>query len=296
MNEKNYKLGIFFGTAIDSEKLALKFVGHLINDDKFCQACEQLEQKVKCDHCRKKLKSFSGSIYFYEKLGENAPDYIENPETYFPKDLPTVDFVMVVGVHQDILAGLPEYLKDKGVKAVIVPIEHPKWVPAGLQIQVLEQFEKFEIQAAFPKPFCALCVEENEYNKVGFNITKNSNYIKEFIDYFKIGEPLVSFLLTADKKAIFDGCVIQSAPCGSTFFIVQELKSKYINNGKHDGITLNERISKAHHSYPCSASMDQDSTLKDSVLHVGGYLIRNAVRRALNLEEEEGQKLKYVIK
>jgi len=42
--------------------------------------------------------------------------------------------------------------------------------------------------------------------------------------------------------------------------------------------------------------MDQDSILKDSILHVGGYLIRNAIRRELNLEEEEGQKLTYVIK
>ncbi len=296
MQEKNYKLGIFYGTAIDGEKLALKFAGHLINNEQFCKACEELEQKFKCDHCREKLKSYSGSIYFYEKLGEKAPDYIEDPESFFPKDLPAVDFVMVIGIHQDLLAGLPEYLKDKDVKAVIVPVEHPKWVPAGLQVQVLEQFEKFGIQAAFPKPFCALSKEENEYNKVGFHLTKKHDYVKEFIDYFRIGEPIVSFLVSSDKKSILDNCVLQSAPCGSTFYVVQQLKSKYIHNGKHDGLTLNERISKAHHSYPCSASMDQDSTLKDSVLHVGGYLIRNAIRRALNLEEEEGKKLNYVIK
>jgi len=29
---------------------------------------------------------------------------------------------------------------------------------------------------------------------------------------------------------------------------------------------------------------------------VGGYLIRNAVRRELGLEEQEGQKLVYVVK
>jgi hypothetical protein len=42
--------------------------------------------------------------------------------------------------------------------------------------------------------------------------------------------------------------------------------------------------------------MDQDSILKDSILHVGGYLIRNSIRRELNLEEEEREKLVYVIK
>lgn len=42
--------------------------------------------------------------------------------------------------------------------------------------------------------------------------------------------------------------------------------------------------------------MDQDSILKDSILHVGGYLIRDAIRRELNPEEQEGEKLLYVIK
>ncbi len=42
--------------------------------------------------------------------------------------------------------------------------------------------------------------------------------------------------------------------------------------------------------------MDQDTILKDSILHIGGYLIRNAVRRELGLEEQEGQKLVYIVK
>jgi len=296
MAEKNYKLGIFYGTAPDTEMLAQKFVGHLINDEEFCKACEMYEQNVKCDKCREHVKSFANLIYFYEKVGENIPDFIEEPEKFLPKNLPKVNFLLVIGIHQDLLSGLPEYLKDKDIKAVIIPIEDPKWVPPGLQVQVLEEFEKYGIQAAFPKPFCSLNKDLDEYNKVGFHITKNHNFIEEFINYFKVGKPIVSFLLSKDGEYIEDTCVLQSAPCGSTFFIVQQLKSKYFKNGKSGVLSLNERISKAHHSYPCNASMDQDSILKDSILHVGGYLIRNAIRRELNLKEEEGQILVYVIK
>ncbi|MBY8984278.1 MAG: hypothetical protein KGD65_04360 [Candidatus Lokiarchaeota archaeon] len=296
MSAKNYKLGVFYGTSPETEMLTQKFVGNLINNDEFCKACEVLEQNVKCDKCREHLKSFSNTIYFYEKIGENIPDFIEEPEEYLPKNLPSVDFVIVVGIHQDLLSGLPDYLKDKNVKAVIVPIENPKWAPAGLQAQVLKEFERNNIQAAFPKPFCALSKQYNEYNKVGFNLTKDHNYIYEFIDYFKIGEPIVSLLLSKDGESIEDTCVLQSAPCGSSYYVCQQLKSKYFKNGKSGGTSLNEKISKAHHSYPCNASMDQDSILKDSILHVGGYLIRNAVRRELNLEEQEGEKLVYVIK
>ncbi|MFX1354582.1 MAG: DUF166 domain-containing protein, partial [Promethearchaeota archaeon] len=287
---------IFYGIGPDTEMLTQKFVGNLINHEEFCKACEVLEENVKCDKCREYVKSYASSIYFYEKVGENLPEFIEEPEKYLPKNLPPVDILMVVGIHQDLLSELPSYLKNIGIKAVIVPIEDPKWVPAGLQIQVLEDFEKNGIQAAFPKPFCSLSKEENEYNKIGFHLTNNHNLIYDFIDHFKIGEPLVSFLLSQDGESIEDTCVIQSAPCGSTYYICQQLKSKYFQNGESGEISLNERISKAHHAYPCNASMDQDSILKDSILHVGGYLVRNAIRRELNLEEQEGQKLVYVIK
>ena len=296
LTEKTYKLGVLYGIGPETEMLTQKFVGNLINNEEFCKACEVLEQNVKCDKCREYIKSFASSIYYYEKVGENVPEFIEEPEEYLPKNLPPVDFLMVVGIHQDLLSGLPYYLKDSGIKAVIVPIEDPKWVPAGLQVQVLEEFEKYGIQAAFPKPFCSLSKELNEYNKIGFHLTKEHNFIDEFMDYFKIGVPIVSFLLSKDGESIEDTCVIQSAPCGSSYYICQQLKSKYFKNGKSGDLSLNERISKAHHAYPCNASMDQDSILKDSILHVGGYLIRNAIRRELNLEEEEGQKLVYVIK
>jgi len=295
MNEK-YTLGVFYGEGSDTEMLTKKFVGNLINSEDFCKACENLEINVKCDKCREHLKNFSSSIYFYDKVGENAPDFIEDPEKYLPKDLPPVDFLLIVGIHQDLLSGLPDYLKNKGIKAVIVPIEDPKWVPPGLQSQVLKDFEKNDIEAAFPKPFCSLSKEINEFNEVGVHLTKKRDNIYKFIEFFKIGVPIVSFLLSKDGESIEDTCVIQSAPCGSTYYIIQQLKSKYFKNGRSGNLSLNERISKAHHAYPCNASMEQDSILKDSILHIGGYLVRNAIRRELNLEEEEGQKLTYIIK
>ncbi|TET57812.1 MAG: hypothetical protein E3J52_09680 [Promethearchaeota archaeon] len=296
LSQKNYKIGIFYGIGPDTEMLARKFAGNLINNEEFCKACEDLEQNVKCDKCREHLKSFASSIYFYEKIGEDIPEFVEDSMEYLPKNLPPVDFLLVVGIHQDLLLDLPNYLKDKGIKAVIVPIEDPKWVPSGLQSMILEEFEKFGIQAAFPKPFCSLSKEQDEYNKIGFHLTKEHNFVYEFIDYFKVGLPIVSFLLSKDGESIEDTCVLQTAPCGSTYYVCQQLKAKYFKNGKSGDLSLNERISKAHHAYPCNASMDQDSILKDSILHVGGYLIRNAIRRELNLEEQEGQKLVYVIK
>jgi hypothetical protein len=50
---------------------------------------------------------------------------------------------------------------------------------------------------------------------------------------------------------------------------------------------LRERISEAHHSYPCTGSMERDTELGDTVLHVGGYIIREAMEDALR----KGKKL-----
>lgn len=74
---------------------------------------------------------------------------------------------------------------------------------------------------------------------------------------------------------------------------LQQLKAKYIEDNE---ISLNERINRTHHSYPCNASMDKDLILKDSILHVGGYIVRNAVRRELGLQEHEGHEVVYVMK
>ncbi len=295
-NNSSNRIGIIYGIDPDTIMLTDKFVGHLINNEEFCTACEELEQKVKCDECRRDLKSYSNYIYYFEQVGKNVPQFIDDPMQYLPKNIPPIDYLLVIGIHEDLLSGLPELLKDSEIKAVIVPIEDPKWVPAGLQKQVLEAFEDVGIQAAFPKPFCSLNVKEDEYNKVGFNLTHEHNYIKQFVKYFQIGKPIVSIKLDKTGKAIEDVEVVRSAPCGSTYYILQQLKGKYLENGKAGRKSLNERISSAHHAYPCNASMDQDPILKDSILHVGGYLIRRAIRKDLNLDQEEGPKLKYIIK
>jgi len=44
---------------------------------------------------------------------------------------------------------------------------------------------------------------------------------------------------------------------------------------------LRERISEAHHAYPCTASMDRDTEVGDTILHKAGYIIREKVEDAL---------------
>ncbi|MEA1906006.1 MAG: DUF166 family protein, partial [Euryarchaeota archaeon] len=73
--------------------------------------------------------------------------------------------------------------------------------------------------------------------------------------------------------------VKQSAPCGSTWFVAKKLVGAPVSSQE----IIREIIAEAHHSYPCTADMTVDRELGDTILHVAGYLIRNATIDALSL-------------
>jgi len=44
-----------------------------------------------------------------------------------------------------------------------------------------------------------------------------------------------------------------------------------------------DAVAKAHHSYPCTATMGVDPETKEPILHIGGFIIREEVEKALRL-------------
>ena len=74
--------------------------------------------------------------------------------------------------------------------------------------------------------------------------------------------------------------VIRDAPCGSTWFVAKKL-------GWSDIPAYKETISGAHHSYPCTASMDKDPQLGDTILHKAGYIIREAAESGMECAKKE---------
>jgi len=70
--------------------------------------------------------------------------------------------------------------------------------------------------------------------------------------------------------------VRRSAPCGSTWYVAKKLVGVETKRE-----ILYDAIAKAHHSYPCTATMGVDSELKEPILHVAGYIIREEVEKGL---------------
>ncbi|NHI92374.1 MAG: thymidylate synthase [Candidatus Lokiarchaeota archaeon] len=265
-----YKMDIYvlYQDEEQSTAFAEKFMGNIMNYTKFCISCGI----DLCDDCRVEYGSKAGSIKGLYQFPSDLPDMIEEPEEFFPIDIPKVDILVVIGIHQDLLSEIAEFMKKYEILALIAPVENGDWVPLGLQKQIEKNLDEYGMEYAFPRPFCAL-----DYTKF--------DKINEFIDYFKIGKPIIE-LKTIDDK-IVKGRVIRASPCGCAWYMVRQLVFRAEEEG-----TLEEKISKAHHAYPCNASMKHDPVLKDQTLHIGGYIHRYCAYRALGKELTEEEKAK----
>lgn len=208
--------------------------------------------------------SLASSITGIEELSKDLPSFVEDVSPYLPNNMPDSDLLIIIGVHQDILASLSQIVEKTGTgaKAVIIPLEDPTWCPLGLQKQIEQDLQQMNVEYSFPKPFCSLKPD---------NATPTIN---EFIELSKMGMPLVE--VGIDNELFTEDCrVLRSAPCGSTYHVIDNLKAKHISD-------VEKEISKYHHAYPCTAGMAIDNVLGDTILHKAGYMIKAAVKNAIH--------------
>lgn len=250
------RIGTIYG-----DVFAERVIGNLINFKTFCEGCEPV-----CSECRAGYGSHVGDVVGIHPTDPPSPTMIEDPEEII-KNLGLIpcDLLLVVAIHHDVLSSIDLIVEATGAKAVIVPIEDPTWVPPGLRAQVKETLDNMGIESAFPKPFCTL--EPGE-----------GTLIDEFIETYKIGSPIHYVDMNDDMIAEIGPK--RSAPCGCTWYVSQKIRGKSIK----DTDALFDEISKAHHSYPCTASMAKDREYGDALLHLAGYTARNAVCDAIGLD------------
>jgi len=240
-------------------KFGERVIGNLINYKNFCISCDKL-----CIFCRDdRSLNFADNIIGIYAQPSNLPVYIEEPAKYMPSGLPENDVLLAINLHPDIISELPGLAKDAGTSLIIAPVEEPGWLSAGLNNQIKEKCEKLGIVFTAPKPFCSL--------KKG-----GDPLINHFIEHFRIGFP--GLKLGVKNNSIATVQVLCSQPCGCAYYVAQKLKNIPVDD------KLNEVISQAHHAYPCTASMERDTELKDTILHKAGYIIREAVHHALSIE------------
>ncbi|MEM2995662.1 MAG: DUF166 family protein [Candidatus Bathyarchaeia archaeon] len=250
---------------IYSGEFAERVIRNLINDPSFCKSCG-----LYCDSCKYGVYSFVRNIRAAIQLPKPSelPTFIDNPEGYMPKEIPKASLCVASGLHRDLLLELPNRIQKAEIKALIVPIEDFNEVPSGLKKQVETLCRELGLESAFPKPFCSL------------EPTEDKPVISRFVNEFMVGKPLleISTAKRGKREFIASVAVRRSAPCGSTWYVARKLVGVETRRE-----TLYDVIAKAHHSYPCTATMNVDPETKEPILHLGGYIIREAVENALGV-------------
>jgi hypothetical protein len=243
-------------------------IGNLINFSGFCISCGDA-----CALCKSGKYSMADDLVSVIEMPDPdaLDDFIDDVDPYLPKEIPEADIAIVVNVHPDMIFGLLPVLKEKGYRGIIGGSERPQELPLGLRIQLAEEASKIGLESAFAKPFCALRPDPAIPT------------ISAFMEKAHFGEPRIEILTQKSrggKETILAANVVRSAPCGSTWYV-----AKRMTGLETDQEDLRERISEAHHAYPCTASMDKDQELKDTILHKAGYIIREAVEDAIKRGE-----------
>lgn len=247
---------------------AERVIRNLINDPSFCTSCG-----LYCNNCKYGAYSFVENVRAAIHLPppSELPSMINHPEDYLPQKIPKADLCIASGLHPDLLLELPYKLRDAGIRGLVVPIEDFTEVPSGLKNQLEGICQELGLESSFPKPFCSLQPSQDKPT------------ISRLATELNIGRPSlqISTVKRGDQEVIDSVVVKRSAPCGSTWYIAQKLKGV-----KTTPDILYDAVAKAHHSYPCTATMSVDPETEEPILHIGGFIIREEVNKALKKNSE----------
>lgn len=197
---------------------------------------------------------FAPSIVGIHEVPEDLPEFIDDASKYIPDNLPKADLILSLGLYGDINMIIPFVASKTGAKSIIAPIHDPPQIPIGLQREI--EHETCGARIVFPKPFCSL-------EPVG------DKYIDKFTESF--GKPELE--IEADDL-IRHVKVKRGAPCGSTWFVAEKLEKVPVDEAEFEA-------GNKYHNYPCLASMNVDPQTGDTILHLAGYRIKEAVKREL---------------
>lgn len=199
----------------------------------------------------------ASKIVGIHEVPDNLPEFLDDVNEFMPENLPKADLILSLGLFGDVNLIVPTVAQKTGAKSIIIPIHDPKQIPMGLQKEI-ESLLKDE-KIVFPKPFCTL-------KPLG------DKYIDKFAETF--GQPELE--IETDRNLIKNVKVKRGAPCGSSWFVADMLVNVPLEDAEFEA-------GKRYHNYPCLASMNVDPAIGDTLMHIAGYKIKEAVKKELGV-------------
>jgi hypothetical protein len=194
------------------------------------------------------------------------PLIVDYPEDYIPPQLPAADLVLALGETAAVAQLIPDICRLAGARAVIAPIDRNESLPPGLVKQLRGWLSEMGVDVVFPKPFCSLT--ETTVNAPPLTESYDNPLIRRFARSF--GRPRFTASVDSDRK-ISVALVERHAACGCARHVAHGLAGCPVADAEFQAGML-------HHHYPCLASMNQDLDYQDTLMHISGNLVREAVR------------------
>lgn len=195
------------------------------------------------------------------------PMVVDDPEDYLPAQLPQADLLLALGETPGAATLIPDVARLCGARAVIAPIDRNESLPAGLMRQVRGWLNDQGVAVVFPKPLCSLT--ETTVNGGPIREAYDDPLISAFARVF--GAPRLK--LTIDVDRVIRGADVErDSACGCTRHVAEGLIGC-------PAAEAELRAGLLHHHYPCLASMNQDDDYRDTLMHISGHILREAVKR-----------------
>jgi hypothetical protein len=196
------------------------------------------------------------------------PPIIDDPADFLPPSLPEADLILSLGEVAGVAQLLPEVARRTGATAVIAPIDRSESLPAGLAGQLRQWLEAQGTAVIFPRPFCTLT--ETHYNRTPNVEHYDHPLIRRFAAHF--GRP--RFDVVVQDGVIHSINVARAAACGCASHVAAGLVNVPVDEAV-------EQAGMLHHHYPCLASMNQEPDYGDTLMHVSGDCLRDAIKQEI---------------
>lgn len=193
------------------------------------------------------------------------PPIIDDPEEFLPESFPPHDLILSLGEVGGLIQLIPDIVRMCDAQAVIAPIDRNEAVPTGLARQLEGWLGDMGIPVVLPKPFCSLT--ETTYNRTPLVREYNDPLIRRFATHY--GKP--EFRITVEDKKIVEAEVVRDAACGCVAHVAERILGTDVD-------TAVEEAGMLHHHFPCLASMNKDVDYRDTLMHVSGNIIQDALK------------------
>jgi hypothetical protein len=198
------------------------------------------------------------------------PPVLDYPEDYLPEALPPCDLILSLAEVKGVAEMIPDIVLMTGARAVIAPIDNVAWLPVGLARQLHEWLARMDIPCVTPKPFCSLT--DTHVNALREKQPYDDPLIRAFAQHY--GMPAFRATVDETTRQIAHIEVTRDACCGCARYVAEKLIGTPVDDAIENG-------GLHHHHYPCQASMGIDVQYGDTLMHISGNLMKDALKDAL---------------